>query len=68
LAIGAERNWMTRKQAAEITLRILKFFISSVQSTDKDVTGYKGFYYHFLKMNSGTREWNCELSSVDTAC
>jgi len=66
LAIGAERNWISREQAAKITLRILQFFINSVQSTDKDVTGYKGFYYHFLKMDSGTREWNCELSSVDT--
>ena len=66
LAIGAERNWISREKAAEITLSIMKFFISSVQSTAKDVTGYKGFYYHFLKMDSGTREWNCELSSVDT--
>jgi len=65
-AIGAERNWITREQAAEITLKILTFFSNSVQSKDPDVTGYKGFYYHFLKMNSGTREWNCELSSVDT--
>ncbi len=65
-AIGAERKWITREQAAEITLRILQFFINSVQSTDKNVTGYKGFYYHFLKMDSGTRKWNCELSSVDT--
>jgi len=65
-AIGAERNWMTREQAAEITLKIFTFFINSVQSTDKNVTGYKGFYYHFLTMNSGTREWNCELSSIDT--
>ncbi len=65
-AIGAERNWISREQAASITLKILKFFINSVQNTAKDVTGYKGFYYHFLKMDSGTREWNCELSSVDT--
>jgi len=65
-AIGAERKWITREQAAEITLKILKFFINSVQSADTNVTGYKGFYYHFLKMNSGTREWNCELSSIDT--
>ena len=65
-AIGAERNWITREQAAEITLKILKFFTNSVQSTEKNVTGYKGFYYHFLAMNSGTREWNCELSSIDT--
>jgi hypothetical protein len=65
-AIGAERKWITREQAAEITLKILRFFINSNQSTGTNVTGYKGFYYHFLKMNSGTREWNCELSSIDT--
>ena len=65
-AIGAERKWITREQAAEITLRILQFFINSVQSTDINVTGYKGFYYHFLKMDTGTRKWDCELSSVDT--
>ncbi len=65
-AIGAERNWITREQAAEITLKILRFFINSVQSADSNVTGYKGFYYHFLKMSSGTREWNCELSTIDT--
>jgi len=65
-AIGAERNWITRKQAADITLKILKFFANSDQSTDTNSTGYKGFYYHFLRMNSGTREWKCELSSIDT--
>ncbi|MCX6281353.1 MAG: Tat pathway signal protein [Bacteroidetes bacterium] len=65
-AIGAERKWITREQAAEITLKILTFFKNSIQSTDTNVTGYKGFYYHFLTMDSGTRKWNCELSSVDT--
>jgi hypothetical protein len=65
-AIGTERNWITRVQAAQITLDILNFFMHSVQGTESNVTGYKGFYYHFLKMQSGTREWNCELSSVDT--
>jgi len=65
-AIGAERKYITRQQAAQITLNTLKFFMNSVQSDAKDVTGYKGFYYHFLRMDSGKREWNCELSSVDT--
>ena len=65
-AIGAERNWISREQAAAITLGILKFFFNSVQSKDPAVTGYKGFYYHFLKMNSGTREWDCEVSTIDT--
>ncbi len=65
-AIGAERNWIKREQAAKITLNILRFFASSVQSPDTAVAGYKGFYYHFLDMSTGTREWNCELSSIDT--
>jgi hypothetical protein len=65
-AIGVEHNWISRDKAAQITLKILEFFTNSVQSPDKNVTGYKGLYYHFLKMESGTREWNCELSSIDT--
>ena len=40
--------------------------MNSIQSPDTNVTGYQGFYYHFLRMNSGTREWNCELSTIDT--
>jgi hypothetical protein len=66
LAIGAERNYISRQEAARITLQILRFFTNSKQGMDPNGTGYKGFYYHFLKMDSGTREWNCELSSVDT--
>lgn len=65
-AIGAERKWITREKAAGITLNILKFFMNSVQSADTNVAGHKGFYYHFLRMDTGTREWNCELSTVDT--
>ncbi len=65
-AIGAERKWITREEAADITLKILKFFANSDQSTYANSTGYKGFYYHFLRMDSGTREWKCELSSIDT--
>jgi hypothetical protein len=65
-AIGAERKWITREQASVITLKILEFFANSNQSADSNATGYKGFYYHFLRMDSGTREWKCELSSIDT--
>jgi hypothetical protein len=65
-AVGAERNWMTREQAAQITLNILDFLAGSVQSADTSAAGYKGFYYHFLRLNTGTRAWRCELSSVDT--
>jgi len=65
-AIGVERGWMAREEAARIVLNNLEFFINSEQSADPNATGYKGFYYHFLNMDTGTREWNCELSSIDT--
>ncbi len=65
-AIGAERNWISRKDAAQITLIILRFFANSNQSADTNATGYKGFYYHFIGLETGTRTWHCELSSIDT--
>jgi hypothetical protein len=65
-AIGAERKYITREKAADITLKILLFFFNAEQLIGKDAIGYKGFYYHFLRMDSGKREWNCELSSIDT--
>ena len=65
-AIGAEHGWITREKAASITLSELNFFLHSEQSTDALATGYKGFYYHFLDMNTGKRFWSCELSSIDT--
>ncbi|MHC1707843.1 MAG: glucoamylase family protein [Bacteroidales bacterium] len=66
LAIGAERKWISREKSAEVTLKMLRFFINSVQSADTNAVGYKGFYYHFLRMNTCTREWKCELSTIDT--
>jgi hypothetical protein len=66
-AIGAEHNWITREKAVELTLNLLRFLINSEQSTAVDATGYNGFYYHFLNMETGKREWNCELSTIDTS-
>jgi hypothetical protein len=45
----------------------LRFFHSSHQGPEPDATGYKGFYYHFLDMETGRRAWQCELSTIDTA-
>jgi hypothetical protein len=66
-AIGAEHNWITRDKAAQLTLNLLRFLYNSEQSAEPDATGYQGFYYHFLNMETGKREWNCELSTIDTA-
>ena len=66
-AVGAERRFMERAEAVERTLTMLRFLAASEQSEAADATGYKGFYYHFLHMETGRRVWQCELSSIDTA-
>ena len=58
---------MSRREAAALTLKTLQFFRDSTQSDHPDATGFKGFYYHFLDMQTGRRVWQCELSLVDTA-
>ena len=67
-AIAVERELITREEAAQRTLNTLQFFWQLPQHEQpKNVGGYKGFFYHFLKIPNGAREWNCELSTIDTA-
>ena len=65
--VAAERGFMERSEAAARTLATLRFFWNSPHGEDPDATGYRGFYYHFLNVNSGRRAWRCEISTVDTA-
>jgi hypothetical protein len=65
--IGVERGYMPREEAIKKTLQILAFLRSSRQGAEADASGYKGFYYHFLDMETGVRVWQCELSTIDTA-
>jgi len=68
LGIGAERGWIPRTEAALRTGRILKTLSRSPQGPDATGTaGYRGFYYHMLNMATGLRDWNSELSSIDSA-
>ena len=64
--VGVERGWMTRTEAIARTLAVLRFFWTSSHGTAPDVTGHRGFYYHFLDMTTGRRAGRCELSTVDT--
>lgn len=65
--VGAERGWISRDQAIERTLATLRFFDRAPQGAAAEgMTGYKGFFYHFIKMDSGARDAKCELSTVDT--
>jgi len=65
--VAIERGLMSRDTAIARTLATLSFFDASPQGTEPDAAGYRGFYYHFLDMDSGRRAWNCELSTVDSA-
>jgi hypothetical protein len=51
IPVVVERGVLYRDFAAKIT----------------DATGYKGFFYHFLDIETGRRVWNCELSTIDSA-
>ena len=64
--VAIERGFIPRTAAIETVLATLRFFWSSRQGPEPDATGYKGFYYHFLDMQTGQRAWQCELSTVDT--
>jgi len=65
--VAVERGFKTRREVAERTLATLRFFSNSPHGPEPDATGYKGFYYHFLDMQTGRRAWQCELSTVDSA-
>jgi len=65
--VGVERGFMSRTAAVARTLATLRFFWNSRQGPEPDATGYHGFYYHFLDMQTGRRAWQCELSTVDSA-
>lgn len=66
--IGAERGYVTRAEAALRTRDCLRFYWHAPQGPEAaGNTGYKGFFYHFLKNEDGTRYKTNELSTVDTS-
>jgi len=65
--VAVERGLMSKATAIKRTLTTLRFFRDSPQGEQPDATGYRGFYYHFLDMQTGRRAWQCELSTVDSA-
>lgn len=66
--VGAERGYVTRTEAAARTRDCLRFYWNAPQGPGEvGVSGYKGFFYHFLKNDDGTRLRDVELSTVDTS-
>src|SRR6266480_959406 len=64
--VDVERDVLPRDLASKLVLKKLRFFRDSTQGPDPNATGYNGFYYHFLDINTGCRVWQCELSTIDS--
>src|SRR5215212_5145216 len=66
--IGAERGFVTREAAAQRTLATLQSLLAMKQGPEpRGVSGYKGFFYHFLDMRTAERFEKVELSTIDTS-
>jgi hypothetical protein len=64
---GVDRGFITRAQARDRVLATLRFFANAPQGPQASgVTGYNGFFYHFLDPVTGLRWPTSELSTVDT--
>src|SRR5246127_1607457 len=54
--IGVERGWITRAHARDRVLATLRFFLDAPQGPHfAGISGYQGFFYHFLDMRTGLR-------------
>jgi len=60
LCIGSERGWVPRPDARARARTTLRFFAEKMEH-------HHGWFYHFVNLRSGAREWKSELSSIDTA-
>jgi hypothetical protein len=67
LTVGIDRGWISREAGRARVLTTLTFLWNSPHGPEPDATGYKGFYYHFLDMQTGRRDGDSELSTIDTA-
>jgi len=59
-AIATHRGWVEREMALDRVKLMLRFLAHEAPRR-------RGFYYHFMEMDTGARAWECEISSIDTA-
>jgi hypothetical protein len=65
--VGIENNYISRQQGADRVLQTLRILLNLPQGPDSSgISGYKGFFYHFLTLDKADRFKQVELSSIDT--
>lgn len=60
LCIAADRGWLPRADLVARARTTLGYFANSMAHQ-------RGWYFHFINLRTGAREWKSELSSIDTA-
>ncbi|MEX2603269.1 MAG: glucoamylase family protein, partial [Gracilimonas sp.] len=65
--IGIHNEYVSREEGSERVLNVLEWLWNAPQGADAEsITGHRGFFYHFLNYESGTRYKQVELSTIDT--
>ena len=60
LCIAADRGWVPRGAAVDRARTTLRFFAERMEHQ-------RGWFFHFVNLRTGAREWSSELSSIDSA-
>ena len=60
MCIAAERGWLPRSQLLDRARTTLRFFSERMPQEH-------GWFFHFVNLRTGAREWQSELSSIDSA-
>ena len=61
--VGVEHGWISRRQAVERILATLRTFAGPQPRAVSE----RGFFYHFLDLETADRAWKSEVSTMDTA-
>ncbi len=67
ICIGVDHGWVSRPAARDRVMTTLRTFLYGAQGEGDGYIGLFGLFYHFLGMNTATRTWTSELSTIDTA-
>jgi len=60
ICIGEQRGYISYAQARDRVTKTLRFLWTKLPT-------HRGFFYHWTNINTGVRQWESEVSSVDTA-
>jgi len=60
ICIGVEHGWISRDEAAQRIRTTLQFFATRAFHEH-------GWFYHWMEVSNGERQWDSEVSSVDTS-